>query len=144
MAIEPGPPPSPSVDLDELLRSLRRGNESVVPEQGSDQHNSYLPNTHQGSASVEGSMQESAAAGTVVAQLGAVNDAGQIVTYALVEPSALFEVVGNQVLLRPDASVEDAAVALHQLRVTVTTSGGVSHTEVISVTVNSQSMEAIA
>ena len=53
-----------------------------------------------------------AAAGTVVATLGAVDAAGQIVTYALAEPSALFEVVGNQVLLRPDVSAADAAARL--------------------------------
>ena len=137
MAIEPSPPTSPGVDLDEFLRSLSRGNEAVVPQQGSDQHSSYLPNTHQGHVVAEASMQL-AAAGTVVATLGAVDAAGQIVTYALAEPSALFEVVGNQVLLRQDVSAADAALASHQLSVTATTSGAVSHTEVISVTVYSQ------
>ena len=104
MATEPSPPFSPGADLDEFLRSLSRGNDAVVPQQGSDQQSSYLPNTHQGNASarVEGSVQENAATGTVVATLGAVDpDAGDAFTYALAEPSALFEVVGNQVLLRP-------------------------------------------
>ena len=49
-------------------------------------------------------MQENAAAGTVVATLGAVDaDAGDTFTYTLAEPSALFEVVGNQVLLQGPA-----------------------------------------
>ena len=301
MATDPGPPVSPDVDLDEFLRSLRRGNESVVPPQGSDQQSSYLPNTHQGNASepqdplfsgvaepsqpqvpsepaVEtpavaspgiplsdgtpnpavvstiaatasngapasisvaggaaqdnaaietaavvstgpvganadqslahtlgddnssilprvvgseiqvgadavaasrsqagsepaaetlvapspditvpeeppstsneapsditvagGSVQENAAAGTVVATLGAVDpDAGQSFTYSLAEPSALFEVVGNQVLLRPGASVDYEAATAHQLGVTVTDAGGLSRTEVISVAVTNQ------
>ena len=86
-----------------------------------------------------GSVQENAAAGTVVATLGAVDaDAGDTFTYTLAEPSALFEVVGNQVLLRPDASVDFEAATSHQLSVTVTDAGGLSHTEVVSVAVSNQ------
>ena len=84
-------------------------------------------------------MQENAAAGTVVATLGAVDaDAGDAFTYTLAEPSALFEVVGNQVLLRPGASVDYEAATSHQLSVTVTDAGGLSRTEVVSIAVTNQ------
>ena len=50
MSAEHGLPPPPDVDLDEFLRSLKKANDSVIPEQGTDQQSSYLPNTHQGNA----------------------------------------------------------------------------------------------
>ena len=85
------------------------------------------------------SIQENAAAGTVLATLGAVDaDAGDTFTYTLAEPSALFEVVGNQVLLRPGASVDYEAATSHQLSVTVTDAGGLSRTEVVGVAVSNQ------
>src|SRR5262245_9181263 len=46
-----------------------------------------------------GSVQENAGAGTVVATLNAVDaDAGDSFTYTLVQPSNLFEIVGNQLV----------------------------------------------
>ena len=149
----------PSVDLDELLRSLKGASNSLAPPQGTDQQSSYLPNTHQGNASpaadedastisvfagltapavgpnvppgkpncgrrrypldnarsdtadhrnVAGSVQENAAAGTVVAQLGALDpDAVESFTYTLAnDPSGLFEVIGNEVRLKAGATAD--------------------------------------
>ena len=42
--------PPTSVDLDELVRSLKKASDSVAPPQGSNQQDSYLQNTHQGNA----------------------------------------------------------------------------------------------
>jgi Ca2+-binding RTX toxin-like protein len=86
-----------------------------------------------------GSVQEHSPEGIVVAQLGAVDqDAGDSFTYALVEPSALFEMVGNEVLLRPDADIDYEAAASHQLSVTVTDARGLSHAETINIAVGNQ------
>ena len=75
----------------------------------------------------------------MVATLGAVDaDAGDDLHLYAGRPSALFEVVGNQVLLRPGASVDYEAATSHQLSVTVTDAGGLSRTEVVSVAVSNQ------
>ncbi len=42
--------PPTSVDLDELVRSLKKASDSVAPPQGTSQQDSYLQNTHQGHA----------------------------------------------------------------------------------------------
>jgi hypothetical protein len=86
-----------------------------------------------------GVVQENAAGGTVVAQLGVIDpDTADSFTFSLTEPSALFEVVGNQIVLRPDASIDYEAAASHQLSVTVTDAGGLSHTETINIAVGNQ------
>ena len=78
-----------------------------------------------------GTVQENAAAGTVVATLGAADpDAGASFTYALAsDPSGKFEVVGDEIRVKAGASLDYETAASHQLSVTVTDAGGLSRTE---------------
>src|SRR4029079_17168084 len=87
-----------------------------------------------------GTVQENAAAGTVVATLGATDpDAGSSFTYALTsDPSGKFEVVGDEIRLKAGASLDHEAASSHQLQVTVTAAGGLSHTETLSIGVTNQ------
>ncbi|KAB2916673.1 MAG: hypothetical protein F9K29_11355, partial [Hyphomicrobiaceae bacterium] len=87
-----------------------------------------------------GTVEENAAAGTVVATLGAVDpDAGESFTYALAsDPSGKFEVVGNEVRVKAGATLDYESATAHDITVTVTDAGGLSHTEVISIAVTNR------
>ena len=88
-----------------------------------------------------GSVQENAAAGTVVATLGATDpDAGDTFTYALTsDASGLFEIVGNEVRVKAGASLDFEAATSHEVTVTVTDAGGLSRSETLTIAVNNQS-----
>ena len=76
-----------------------------------------------------GTVQENAAAGTVVATLGAADaDAGSTFTYTLDDPSGLFEVVGDEIRVKAGASLDYESASSHPVTVTVTDAGGLSHT----------------
>src|SRR6185295_16000306 len=87
-----------------------------------------------------GSVQENAAAGTVVATLGAVDpDAGETFSYTLAsDPSGKFQVVGNQIRVKAGASLDFETATSHDVTVTVTDAGGLSRSEVISIAVTNQ------
>ena len=82
-----------------------------------------------------GTVQENAAAGTVVATLGATDaDAGSSFTYTLAaDPSGKFEVVGDEIRVKAGASLDYESATSHQLSVTVTDAGGLSHTETLNI-----------
>jgi Ca2+-binding RTX toxin-like protein len=86
-----------------------------------------------------GSVLENAAIGTVVAELEAIDpDAGETFTYTLDQPSALFEIVGKQLVVKAGADVDHETAASHQLSVTVTDSGGLTHSRTVTITVTDQ------
>ena len=86
-------------------------------------------------------MQENAAAGTVVATLGAVDpNAADTFSYALTsDPSGYFEVVGNEVRVKAGADLDYETATSHDITVTVTDASGLSYSEVISIAVTNQS-----
>ncbi|MDP9144436.1 MAG: cadherin domain-containing protein, partial [Actinomycetota bacterium] len=87
-----------------------------------------------------GPVQENAGPGTVVATLSAADpDTGESFTYALAsDPSGQFEVVGNEVRVKAGATLDYEAATSHDVVVTVTDSGGLSHTETITIAVTNQ------
>ena len=88
-----------------------------------------------------GTVQENAPAGTVVATLGAVDpDAGGSFTYSLAaDPSGQFEIVGNEVRVKAGATLDYEAATSHNVAVTVTDAGGLTHTETVTIAVTNQS-----
>jgi Ca2+-binding RTX toxin-like protein len=88
-----------------------------------------------------GLVQENAAAGTVVAKLDAVDpDAGESFAFALADgSSSLFELVGNEIRVKAGALVDYETGASHDLVVTVTDAGGLTHTQTITIAVINQS-----
>ncbi len=88
-----------------------------------------------------GSVEENAAAGTVVATLAALDpNAGDTFSYALTsDPSGYFEVVGNEVLVKASANVDYETATSHDITVTVTDGGGLRYSEVISIAIINQS-----
>ena len=91
-----------------------------------------------------GTVAENAAAGTVVATLGATDPMpGSSFTYALTsDPSGKFEVVGDEIRVKAGASLDYESATSHQLSVTVTDAGGLSHTETLNIGVTNQSTTA--
>ncbi len=87
-----------------------------------------------------GTVQENAPAGTVVATLGAVDpDAGGGFTYSLAsDPSGQFEIVGNEVRVKAGAALDYEAATSHNVVVTVTDAGGLTHTETVTIAVTNQ------
>ena len=87
-----------------------------------------------------GTVQENAPAGTVVATLGATDpDAGSSFTYAInSDPSGKFEVVGDEIRVKAGASLDYESATSHQLSVTVTDAGGLTHTEALNIGVTNQ------
>ncbi|MGI9383646.1 MAG: cadherin domain-containing protein, partial [Methyloligellaceae bacterium] len=85
-----------------------------------------------------GSVDENAAAGTVVATLATVDgDAGDSFTYALTsDPSGFFEIVGNQIRVKAAAAIDFETAIDHDVTVQVTDSDGNSYSEVVTITVN--------
>ena len=87
-----------------------------------------------------GSVQENAAAGTVVATLGATDpDAGSTFTYTLAsDPSGKFEIVGNEIRLKTGATLDYETATSHNVNVTVTDAGGLTRTETVNIAVTNQ------
>ena len=87
-----------------------------------------------------GTVSENAAAGTVVATLKAVDgDAGESFTYALdADASGKFEIVGNELRVKAGASLDYESASSHEVVVTVTDAGGLTHTETIKIAVANQ------
>ena len=87
-----------------------------------------------------GSVAENAAAGTVVATLGATDpDAGSTFTYTLSsDPSGKFEIVGDEIRLKAGASLDYESATSHQVNVTVTDAGGLTRTETVNIAVTNQ------
>ena len=87
-----------------------------------------------------GSVQENAAAGTVVATLGATDpDAGSTFTYSLTsDPSGKFEIVGNEIRLKTGATLDYETATSHNVNVTVTDAGGLTRTETVNIAVTNQ------
>ena len=86
-----------------------------------------------------GTVQENAAGGTVVATLGATDaDAGSSFTYTITDPSGKFEVVGDEIRVKAGASLDYESATSHQLSVTVTDAGGLSHTETLNIGVTNE------
>ena len=84
-----------------------------------------------------GSVAENAAAGTLVATLGAVDpDANDQHSFTLSGTHAdYFEIVGNEIHVRTGALLDFETAAQHDLTVTATDQGGLSHSETVSITV---------
>ncbi|HEX2173968.1 MAG TPA: cadherin domain-containing protein, partial [Dehalococcoidia bacterium] len=84
-----------------------------------------------------GSVQENAAAGTVVAVLaGSDPDAGDTFTFDLAGASAaLFEIDGNRLKVAQGAVLDYEAASQHQLAVTVTDAAGLSYTRSLTIQV---------
>ncbi|MCP5009131.1 MAG: tandem-95 repeat protein, partial [Aestuariibacter sp.] len=82
------------------------------------------------------SVTENAAGGTVVANLSASDvDAGETLSYQITDdPSALFEVVGDQLLVKEGADIDYESAETHQLTIQVTDGSGAVYSE--SVTIN--------
>ena len=53
--------------------------------------------------------------------------------YAAADPSGKFEVVGDEIRVKAGASLDYESAASHQLSVTVTDAGGLSHTETLNI-----------
>ena len=86
-----------------------------------------------------GSVAENAAAGTVVAILGAVDpDAGDSFVYTLTDPSGKFEIVGNEVRVKAGATLDYETAASHDLGIKVTDAAGLSHSETLTIAVTNQ------
>ncbi|MET0025759.1 MAG: immunoglobulin-like domain-containing protein, partial [Sedimenticola sp.] len=79
---------------------------------------------------------EGAEAGTVVSTLDAVDpDTGETFTYEIVGSSDLFEIVGNQVVVKADADIDFETAESHDIVLQVTDSGGNSHQETVTINV---------
>ena len=87
-----------------------------------------------------GAVDENADGGTVVATMSAVDsDAGDSFTFSITnDPSGFFEVVGNEVRVIDGADIDFETAQSHQITVEVTDAGGLSYSEVVTVTVNDQ------
>ncbi len=86
-----------------------------------------------------GSVAENAAAGTVVAILGAVApDAGDSFVYTLTDPSGAFEIVGNEVRVKAGATLDYETAASHDLGIKVTDAAGLSRSETLTIAVTNQ------
>ncbi len=85
-----------------------------------------------------GSVDENAAAGTVVATLGTVDaDAGDTFTYSLTsDASGFFEIVGDEIRVKAGAAIDFEADQSHDVTVEVTDAGGNTYSETITLSVN--------
>ncbi len=81
---------------------------------------------------------ENAAGGTVVANLGAVDgDAGETFTYTITnDESGNFAISGNQVVVKDGADIDFESAESHQVTVQVTDSAGNSYSEEVTFAVN--------
>ena len=84
-------------------------------------------------------MVENAAAGTVVAILGAVDpDAGDSFIYTLTDSSGQFEIVGNEVRVKAGATLDFETAASYDLGIKVTDAAGLSYSETLTIAVTNQ------
>ena len=82
---------------------------------------------------------EDAAPGTVIATLsGSDPDAGQSATlsFSLAEPSDIFEIVGNELVVKEDAVLDFEANPVRSVSVTATDVTGLTRTQTFNITVN--------
>ncbi|MBL4712650.1 MAG: tandem-95 repeat protein, partial [Gammaproteobacteria bacterium] len=80
---------------------------------------------------------ENSVAGTVVATLSTVDeDAGETFSYALTDTSGLFEITGNQIVVRAGADIDFETAISHDVSVQVTDAGGNIYTENFTIDVN--------
>ncbi|MBB4042129.1 hypothetical protein GGR34_003814 [Microvirga flocculans] len=84
------------------------------------------------------SIAEDAAAGTVIGALSANDpDAGEIFSYTLDDDAqGRFEIVGNQLRLKAEDSLDYESATSHQVVVRVTDQGGLTHTETLVIDVS--------
>ncbi|WP_434051945.1 MAG: cadherin domain-containing protein [Roseibium sp.] len=80
---------------------------------------------------------ENSTGGTVVATLSTSDpDEGDTHTYEITnDPSGFFEIVGSEIRVKEDALLDHETAENHLITVTVTDSGGLSHTEEVSIAV---------
>ncbi|MEO0977588.1 MAG: cadherin domain-containing protein, partial [Pseudomonadota bacterium] len=80
---------------------------------------------------------ENSAGGTVVARLSTTDpDDGDTHTYEITEdPSGFFEIVGDEIRVKEGADLDFETAASHEITVTVTDAGGLSHSETFSIAV---------
>lgn len=79
---------------------------------------------------------ENASAGTVVATLGGVDeDSGDSLSYSISDPSGNFEVVGNEIRVKPGASIDFEDAQTHDVTVTVTDLEGLTYDETVTLNV---------
>ncbi len=93
----------------------------------------------QGSAS-EISVDENSSDGSIVAILGANDvDVSDTFTYEITsDPSGNFEVIGNEIRVKPGTDIDFESFTSHDITVQVTDSGGLIYSEVITINVNDQ------
>jgi Ca2+-binding RTX toxin-like protein len=86
-----------------------------------------------------GTVAENATAGTVVATLTALDpNAGDTHTFALLNPSDLFEIVGDEIRVKSGAAIDFEAAASQTLQVRATDADGLSVVSTIQVAVTDQ------
>ncbi len=82
------------------------------------------------------SLAEDAVAGNLVGTLSGIDaDAGDSLTFELAEPSSLFEIIGDQLVVAANAAFDFETAGSHDLRVRVTDANGLSHEQVLSISV---------
>ena len=89
---------------------------------------------------------EDAAPGTVIATLsGSDPDNGQsgTLSFSLAEPSDIFEIVGNELVVKEDAVLDFEANPVRSVSVTATDVTGLTRTQTFSITVNNVDESAI-
>ncbi|VAW50728.1 T1SS secreted agglutinin (RTX) [hydrothermal vent metagenome] len=81
---------------------------------------------------------ENALPGTVVAQMTTQDvDDGEIFTYAIIDDdSGLFDIVGDQIVVKTGADIDFEIGSSHDVSVQVTDANGLSYTQTVSLTVN--------
>ncbi len=84
-----------------------------------------------------GAVDENSVGGTVVANLSTVDaDSGESFTYALTDASGLFEISGDQVVVKAGADIDFESAESHDVSVQVTDSAGNTLTESFTINVN--------
>ena len=83
-----------------------------------------------------GEVAENSAAGTVVATLAASDqDAGESFIFSLAQGSDNFEIIGNEIRVKPGADIDFEKANLHELNVVVTDSAGNTYSETVIINV---------
>ncbi len=80
---------------------------------------------------------ENSLAGTVVATLSTSDvDAGDVFSYTLIDTSGLFEISGNQIVVKDGADINFELNGSHDISVQVTDANGATYTESFTIAVN--------
>ncbi|MEE9335605.1 MAG: DUF4347 domain-containing protein, partial [Granulosicoccaceae bacterium] len=83
------------------------------------------------------SVDENAPAGTLVSTLLSVDpDSDDTQTYSIVGADTNFEIVGNELRVKASASLDYETTPSHSITLRVTDSGGLTHDETLTITVN--------